>query len=907
MRNKIKILTTRLLHASLALLLIIGTMPAQAASRYVSMDLLSGSVTDLDLQINQNSKNLDLAKTSNIRIRIQPKKLYTSLDNMDSFRINVYEIINGDRNFVTSRNSTINKESRIYKVLSVDAGRFVSSSKTLEFDVFDTEGKLVNIYGTTLEATNLATQVSAASSAFEIAACEANDFDCLIQGIFERVTIEAKKQRQATTGFEKEDNGRFKLTVPVPVDGFKVFRGNRVNLGGSTPGNQGGGNGSVFGETAEASFVRIGDNATNHAQFSYDPATGLNLGFIDSSTTVENKFAFNEQGRLGIGVNDPQAFIHVRNSMNPNVPSMIIEPGSLTNGTPANGAIEFDGNNLYLTKGGVRSVLGATGAQGASGATGSQGPAGATGAQGPAGPAGADGTLSSNSGAIITGDLVVDGNVTITGSFNGDGSLITGLNLGSATVTGGDINEATINGATLTETILDGVLSFTTNASIFGDVSVNGTVFANFFNGDGFLITNINPLNINGNVLNSNNATMANFATNAGNATLADFATTAGNADLLDGQPASFYANTDLQTLSLDQGTTLLRISGSDDTVDLGSLAGSGARSESEIEGFIGNDVTNNFVARSDGTKLVTGTMTDNGSAVGIGIATPSDATLEVAGIVKATSFAGAGTNLTGLSASNFTGGSIDATKLGGELPSFYLDSTDLQTLSLDQGTTLLRISGSDDTVDLGSLAGSGARSESEIEGFIGNDVTENFVPRSNGTKILTGSIYDNGSSVGIGVVNPTEAKLEVAGDVKATQFLGSFNGSLVGDGAVTSTTINGETTVTNKFILNSSLIKDILEGGSIPVTSGVMRIRGFDGAAATDVSLAATQIALGSHDGEFLIIRGMDNDGKVMISDGGGLLLNAGVGFNMGANDTLTLIFDQLNGQWIEITRSDR
>ncbi|MBT6843218.1 MAG: collagen-like protein, partial [Candidatus Melainabacteria bacterium] len=572
MRNGIKILARRLLLSSLALVLLIGLMPAQAASRYVSMDLLSGSVTDLDLQINKNSETLDLAITSNIRIRIQPKKLYTSLDNMDSFRINVYEIINGNRSFVTSRNSTVNKDSRTYKVLSVDAGRFVTSSKTLEFDVFDTEGKLVNIYGTTLNATNLATQVSAASSAFEIAACEPNDFDCLIQGIFERVTIEAKKQRQATTGFKKEDNGRFKLTVPVPISGFKVFRGKRVNLGGSTPG---GTNVSAFGETVNAGFVGIGSDGSNHAEFSYDPNNGLNLGFTDGSTAIENQFAFNEKGRLGIGVNDPQAFIHVRNSMNPNVPSMIIEPGSLTNGTPANGAIEFDGNNLYLTKGGVRSVLGATGAQGASGATGSQGPAG---------PAGADGTLSSNSGATVNGDLFVNGNVTITGMFNGDGSLIKGLNLGSATVNGGDItnvviengdiNLATINGSTLTNNFIDGILTFTNNASILGDVFVNGTVMANFFNGDGSLITNINPANINGNVLNSDNATMAIFATNAANATMADFATNAGNADLLDGAAAATYLdNTDSQDLVLTGD--VLSIEGGTTTVDLSVFAGS--------------------------------------------------------------------------------------------------------------------------------------------------------------------------------------------------------------------------------------------------------------------------------------------------------------------------------------------
>ncbi|MDA1020102.1 MAG: hypothetical protein O2962_00955, partial [Cyanobacteria bacterium] len=558
----------------MALLLFIGIMPAQAVSRYVAMDFLSGIKPDVELQININSLNLDLSKTSNIRIRIQPKSIYTSLDNAESFRINMYEIVAGTRTFVTSRNASVNKESRNNKTLSVDAGRFVTTSKTLEFDVFDTEGQLVNTYGTTINATNIATQTAAAASSFEVASCADNDFDCLIQGIFERVTFEAKKQRQATTGFEKEDNGRFKVSLPVPISGFKVFRGRRINPGGSNIDTTGGGTGGVtaaFGETVDASFVRIGDNAANHGVFSYDPTNGLNLGFVDASSNLGTKFSFTEEGKLGIGTTNPQAYLHVRNSMNPNMPSMILEPGSLTSSIPANGSIEFDGTDLFLTKGGVRSAIGATGP---AGATGASGPAGAAGPTGATGATGAAGTVTANSGAFINGDLVVVGetrtdslrtsSITLVNGATINGatfvnSIISSLSaadgdpnpallidnagngfMGFANVTGADlnvngtvtaaffvgdasgltnlpvsgasVNNGNISNATLLDTTVDGVLTFTNNASILGDLFVNGNVtITGTFNGDGSELTNISLTNT-----TINNGTVTNTTLNNG-------------------------------------------------------------------------------------------------------------------------------------------------------------------------------------------------------------------------------------------------------------------------------------------------------------------------------------------------------------------------------------------------------
>jgi hypothetical protein len=53
------------------------------------------------------------------------------------------------------------------------------------------------------------------------------------------------------------------------------------------------------------------------------------------------------------------------------------------------------------------------------------------------------------------------------------------------------------------------------------------------------------------------------------------------------------------------------------------------------------------------------------------------------------------------------------------------------------------------------------APSEATVEGYIANDVNTNYIPRDNGTKLVTGSIYDNGTNIGIGT-STTYGRLQV-------------------------------------------------------------------------------------------------------------------------------------------------
>ncbi len=47
---------------------------------------------------------------------------------------------------------------------------------------------------------------------------------------------------------------------------------------------------------------------------------------------------------------------------------------------------------------------------------------------------------------------------------------------------------------------------------------------------------------------------------------------------------------------------------------------------------------------------------------------------------------------------------------------------------------------------------------EVNVEGFIANDIAINYVPRNNGTKLVSGIIFDNGTRVGIGTNTPAGA-----------------------------------------------------------------------------------------------------------------------------------------------------
>jgi hypothetical protein len=374
---------------SLVVLFCITINSALAEAKYLKTNFISGIYPDLALELHEKSYRLDLLKSNQLRARVKVDNLYTSITPLSSFTLKVYELKNGQRKFLSSQSLNIQRGAINNRVLSIGAGTFETASKNLEFELLDTENNLVGIYQAEINAVNLGAQPSQDSGLnLADAQCGSVNYgDCQISKFFEKVQFRVKRQRQSSVSIDKNLNNVYTVTIPVPREPFRFLRGNRlknirINGGGGSSGT--GGDLSDFGDTVSASVFRAGPpttGTTDHGKITYDPDNNqLEIGF---ATTANSLFNFGDNGRFGLGVDNPKGFLNIAPG-NSTTPALVLDPGTLSS-TPINGAIEFDGINLYLTKNNSRTILGQTGPAGAQGPA---GPAGATGPQGPAGPLG---------------------------------------------------------------------------------------------------------------------------------------------------------------------------------------------------------------------------------------------------------------------------------------------------------------------------------------------------------------------------------------------------------------------------------------------------------------------------------------------------------------------------------------
>lgn len=408
----------KLYFVLLALLLLSSNLLGVNARRraYKELDFLSGISPELKMYINAKSLDLDLAKTNNIRISFKVNDLIAIVPNQGAVRVDLYEISANNRIFVARHSLNLNAGARRNRIFSVDAGFFSTNTKNIEIDLRDAANNLINTYGATLTATNLAAQAESSNNVsidndFEDAVCDSSVFgQCQIDAFFKNVDFLPYRSRQPASEVFKTESGRYQVRIPYPRRFVKFFRGKRtkVKIGSFSSTGTNGTVISDFGETLDTSRIRLGPNLTDYENMRYDSDnSNFILGSGTGANTFVDNFYFNDSGLFGVGVSSPQAKLHLAAPTSTN-PSIILEDGSLTT-VPVDGAIEFDGNNLYFTKNGVRDVLGA---QGPAGPTGPQGLTGPTGPAGPQGPA----------GSIADGDIVQD--VTLNGTTTLNGPVI---------------------------------------------------------------------------------------------------------------------------------------------------------------------------------------------------------------------------------------------------------------------------------------------------------------------------------------------------------------------------------------------------------------------------------------------------------------------------------------------------
>jgi hypothetical protein len=230
-------------------------LAANNKNRYINLERIVSNNPRLDLALNIKSTTVNLAKSNRIRLRIKTRDIYETNDRLSSFKLAAYENLGSQRTFISSTQLTLKRGFKRNRILSLPVGNFTSDSKEIEFDLYDTEGNLINTYITTINAINVAAQPSG-SRGIDLSAanCDGSSFgDCQIDYLLQRVHFEARPTRQAATTISKTDDGFYKVSLPFPRTQFR-FLGKRVRrtLGNSLTGGEGGSstggsfNGSFF-------------------------------------------------------------------------------------------------------------------------------------------------------------------------------------------------------------------------------------------------------------------------------------------------------------------------------------------------------------------------------------------------------------------------------------------------------------------------------------------------------------------------------------------------------------------------------------------------------------------------------------------------------------------------------------
>lgn len=99
------------------------------------------------------------------------------------------------------------------------------------------------------------------------------------------------------------------------------------------------------------------------------------------------------------------------------------------------------------------------------------------------------------------------------------------------------------------------------------------------------------------------------------------------------------------------------------------------------------------------------------------------------------------------------------------------------------------------------------------------------------------------------------------------------------------------------------SAVQSLSVGSSIAVTTSIAKVIGNGGA----INLTSNPQITDGTDGQIIIIKGTNDTNTLTLDDGDGLSLTDGASFTLGNKDTMALMFDAGDDEWIEISRSNK
>jgi hypothetical protein len=189
-------------------------------------------------------------------------------------------------------------------------------------------------------------------------------------------------------------------------------------------------------------------------------------------------------------------------------------------------------------------------------------------------------------------------------------------------------------------------------------------------------------------------------------------------------------------------------------------------------------------------------------------------------------------------------------------------------------------------------------------DGLIGASTLE----LSDTTQAVTFSMLPNGAGTGpmfiantLGLTIDGSSSLTVNVDGAGNELF--VNGNTISVGP---TQGNATFNVDGNFALIGTATQLVTALGGITANRSYVRVVG-DGGPITITANPQISVSGTLQDGQILILKGTSDVNTVTIVEGNGVSLESGVNFTLGSKDVLHLIYDSVDTEWIEISRSDK
>ncbi len=369
---------------------VVYALPAKFLRNFKELDNNENSY--LQFFVNEKDLQHDLSEgVFDVRVFFDARPLLKETVFPQNIKLEIYQEIAGQESLLSIVNKTVKSRksaANVYHHLYLER---VEASTNLVFKIYNSQNILDSVFQQTVTVLN--NDISDFAS-LEDFVCEDSDGECLLEYVLRNVTFSANYDYNLRTHVYKNDKGKYFVNIPI-----KKARklNNKVNT------------------------IKVSNTSSKDSSFFDQVLNAVVLNFPSST----DFFKFNNDGRLQINTNTNNGVLNIAAGTTSRA-SIVFDQGDLLE-EPVDGALEFDGENLYFTSQGVRSVLGEGGSltglvegpQGPPGPQGPSGPQGATGAQGPAGPQGP-----AASGIDLSNGGVLDGVISfVTGSFLQDASF----------------------------------------------------------------------------------------------------------------------------------------------------------------------------------------------------------------------------------------------------------------------------------------------------------------------------------------------------------------------------------------------------------------------------------------------------------------------------------------------------